>query len=82
MEAAAKEFASKAREHVAKNFDYVGNEFAHEARAMYYGEKDERPIWGETTAEESTALKEEGIQAAPLPESFTPPKPKTNKDIN
>lgn len=82
IDKAAAAFAQKAREHVAENFDYVGREFADEARAMYYGETDDRPIWGETTAEESKALKEEGVPAAPLPKSFTPPAPKPDKDIN
>ncbi len=77
-------FAAKAREHVAENFDYVGDGFAEEARAMYYGETDDRPIWGETTAEEREALKEEGVQAMPLPAPFAPkpPKRKPGKALN
>ncbi|MEQ9505080.1 MAG: DUF1178 family protein [Hyphomonas sp.] len=75
-EKAFAEFAAKAREHVAENFDYVGDAFAEEARAMYYGEQDDRPIWGETTADEREALKEEGVQAMPLPAPFAPKKPK------
>ncbi|KCZ92440.1 DUF1178 family protein [Hyphomonas johnsonii] len=73
----AEELARKARDHVARNFDYVGDGFADEARAMYYGEKDDRPIWGETTPEESAALAEEGVPAAPLPRAFTPKVPRT-----
>lgn len=69
-------FAEKAREHVAENFDYVGSDFAEEARAMYYGETDDRPIWGETTPEEREALKEEGVPALPLPAPFAPKPPK------
>ena len=80
--ALAREFLAKARDHVAKNFDYVGDSFAEEARSMYYGETDSRPIWGETTAEESEALHEEGVPAAPLPRELTPPTPKTNKQLN
>ena len=72
----ADEFAEKARKHVAENFDYVGGGFAEEARAMYYGETEDRPIWGETTPEESKALAEEGVPAAPLPKAFTPKPPK------
>jgi len=72
----AAEFAAKARDHVEKNFDYVGDDFADEARAMYYGETDDRPIWGATTPEESAALIEEGVPAAPLPQAFTPKRPK------
>lgn len=70
------EFARRAREHVSENFDYVGEDFAEEARAMYYGEQEDRPIWGETTAEERKALLEEGVQALPLPAPFAPKKPK------
>jgi hypothetical protein len=72
----AEEFAAKARDHVSKNFDYVGNDFADEARAIYYGETDDRPIWGATTPEESAALAEEGVPATPLPRAFTPKPPK------
>lgn len=75
-------FAEKARQHVAENFDYVGDNFAEEARSMFYGEQDERPIWGETTAEEREALKEEGVPASPLPEPFTPPVPKPKGRLN
>lgn len=83
-EKAFAEFAAKAREHVAENFDYVGDSFAEEARAMYYGEQDDRPIWGETTAEEREALKEEGVAALPLPAPFAPkpPKRKPGKALN
>ncbi len=80
--AAAREFLSKAREHVARNFDYVGDSFADEARSMFYGEQDSRPIWGETTPEESQALREEGVPAAPLPRALTPRPPKTDKQVN
>ncbi len=74
--AMARAFARKAREHVAENFDYVGDAFAEEARAMFYGERDERAIWGETTPEEREALKEEGVPALPLPAPFAPKVPK------
>jgi hypothetical protein len=43
---------------------------------MYYGETDDRPIWGETTPEEREALKEEGVPALPLPAPFAPKPPK------
>lgn len=70
------EFAEKARQHVAENFEYVGGDFAEEARAMYYGEIGDRPIWGETTPEEREALREEGVPALPLPSRFAPKPPK------
>ncbi len=75
-EALAKEFARRARAHVAENFDYVGESFADEARAMFYGETEDRPIWGETTPEEREALQEEGVPALPLPAPFAPKPPK------
>lgn len=75
-EALAKEFARRARAHVAENFDYVGDGFADEARAMYYGETEDRPIWGETTSEEREALREEGVPALSLPAPFAPKPPK------
>lgn len=75
-------FAEKARAHVAENFDYVGGNFAEEARSMHYGEQAHRPIWGETTPEEREALKEEGVPAAPLPPAFTPPVPKPKNQLN
>ncbi len=83
-EALVKEFAKRAREHVSENFDYVGEDFADEARAMYYGETEDRPIWGETTPEERAALKEEGVPALPLPAPFAPKKPKrkTGRALN
>ena len=78
-EALMKEFVRRAREHVSQNFDYVGEDFAEEARAIYYGEQEHRPIWGETTPEEREALADEGIPALPLPAPFAPKPPKSAK---
>ena len=47
---------------------------------MYYGDTEERPIWGATTAEEAKSLEEEGVPAAPLPEPFVPPRPREPDD--
>lgn len=58
------------RDHVEKNSDYIGNDFAREARAMYLGEVDARPIWGEAKRDEARKLIEDGVPVAPLP--FTP----------
>lgn len=74
--------AAAARQHVAENFDYVGDGFASEARAMHYGEAPHKPIWGETTAEERAELKEEGVPAEPLPPAFVPAKPRGDKGLN
>ncbi len=57
----------KLRAEVEKNCDYVGPEFAEEARRIAKGETDPRGIYGETTAEEAEALAEEGIDIARIP---------------
>ena len=45
----------------------VGENFSSEARAMHYGEKEEKPIVGKTTLDEAKELAEEGIPFTPLP---------------
>lgn len=62
-EAALKEM----RDHLRKNSDYVGTDFATEARRIHDGESDQRSIWGEATKEDAKSLKEDGIPVAPLP---------------
>ena len=58
---------NKVRKHVESNFDYVGDNFADEARAIHYGEKEEREIYGETSIDDAVELIEEGIKVEPLP---------------
>ena len=55
------------RRQVEESFDYVGPEFAEEARKIHYGETDERPIYGETSDEEAEALEEEGVSVSRIP---------------
>ena len=55
------------RQQVEKNCDYVGDQFADEARKIHYGETDKRGIYGETTDEEAAALADEGIEFGKLP---------------
>lgn len=55
--------------------EYVGMQFAREARAMHDGLAPERPIYGEAKPDEAIALIEDGVPVAPLP--FTPTR-KTN----
>ena len=57
----------KVRAEVEKNCDYVGSEFAEEARKIHYGETDARGIYGETTLDEAHELVEEGIDITALP---------------
>jgi hypothetical protein len=55
------------RAEVEKNCDYVGPEFAEEARRMHRGESDKRGIYGETTKDQAEALADEGIEIASIP---------------
>lgn len=55
------------RAEVEKNCDYVGPEFADEARRMHRGESDKRGIYGETTKDEAEALADEGIEISSIP---------------
>ena len=55
------------RKQVEANSDYVGMNFAREARAMHDGESPERAIHGEARLDEARALLEDGIPVTPLP---------------
>lgn len=52
---------------VEKNADYVGPDFAAEARAIHEGEAPERAIYGEAHPDEARRLIEDGVPVAPLP---------------
>ena len=71
------EMASRVRRHVEDNFDYVGDTFAREARAIHEGRSEERGIYGEATPEETRALVEDGVPVAPLPQV-----PPDRQDLN
>ncbi|MCU0904521.1 MAG: DUF1178 family protein [Tabrizicola sp.] len=55
------------RKQIEENSEYVGLNFAAEARAMHSGEAPGRAIHGEAKPEEARALIEEGLPVAPLP---------------
>lgn len=57
----------KLRRAVIENSDYVGRNFAEEARRIHYGEAQQRGIYGEASAEEKESLAEEGIEVYSLP---------------
>ena len=71
------EMVSRVRRHVEDNFDYVGDAFAREARAIHEGRSEERGIYGEATPEEARALIEDGVPVAPLPQP-----PPDRRDLN
>ncbi len=67
------------RDHVQQNFDYVGDSFAREARAIHEGDSEPRQIYGEATVRETRELLEDGIAVAPLPDLIAPRRP---RDVN
>ncbi|MFZ4606850.1 MAG: DUF1178 family protein [Caulobacter sp.] len=71
------EALGKVRAHVEENFDYVGDAFAREARAIHEGKSEERGIYGEATPTEVKALVEDGVPVAALP-----PAPPKKSEVN
>ena len=55
------------RKQVEENSDYVGMNFAAEARQMHDGTLPARAIYGEAKPEDARQLIEDGIPVAPLP---------------
>ncbi len=55
------------RRKVEDNFDYVGPQFAEEARKIHYGESDAHNIYGETSDEEAKKLRDEGVAFTRIP---------------
>lgn len=47
--------------------DYVGDNFAIEARARHKAAESSRPIYGEATLDDARALLDDGIDILPLP---------------
>lgn len=81
-EVAVAKAAAEIRQHIETTHDYVGDKFADEARAMYYGETEHRPVWGEVTPDVAKDLIEEGVPAMPLPKPFAPEPPKRKSRMN
>lgn len=61
------EAADKLQKHVEENCENVGENFANEARAIYYGDAEERGIYGEATSSEVEDLVEENIPISRIP---------------
>jgi hypothetical protein len=64
--------ARKVRAHIRSHYDYVGEDFARQARAIHSGDAPQRLIYGETSPAEREQLMEEGVPCAPLPAPFAP----------
>ena len=71
------EAMARVRAHVEDTFDYVGDTFAREARAIHEGKSEDRGIYGEATAAEVKGLVEDGVPVAALP-----PEPPKKNDVN
>jgi hypothetical protein len=54
-------------QHIAETCDYVGPDFAEEARKIHYGETEHREIYGEASVDDVEELQEEGIAVRPIP---------------
>jgi hypothetical protein len=71
------EAMAQVRRHVEDNFDYVGDTFAREARAIHEGKSENRGIYGEATPTEVKSLVEDGVPVAALP-----PEPAKKTEVN
>lgn len=58
---------ARLRREIEEKSDYVGLNFAAEARAIHDGDAPERSIYGEARAEDARKLIEDGVPVAPLP---------------
>ena len=53
---------------IKSNFDYVGENFAYEARSLHYNKNNKKKgIYGTATKNEIQELKEEGVEAEMIP---------------
>jgi hypothetical protein len=66
-ETEARELLLRLHHYVKENFEDVGSRFAEEARAIFHGNSEKRPIHGTSTHEEREELDEEGIPYTILP---------------
>jgi hypothetical protein len=77
MRSVMMEAMRRVRSHVTETFDYVGDRFAAEARAIHEGASEDRGIYGEASSKEVRGLIEDGVQVAPLP-----PEPPKKTELN
>lgn len=57
------------RQEIEENCDYVGDEFAEEAKRIHFGKTEERGIYGEATEEEAEELDDDGVEFFRIPPS-------------
>ena len=57
----------KLREHIEKNFEFVGDKLSQKVREVYYDKRTKKSIYGTATTEEREELAEEGIDLLSVP---------------
>ena len=57
----------KLRNHIEKNFEFVGDKFSEKVRDVYYDKETKKSMYGTTTPEEKKELEEEGIDLLSIP---------------
>ncbi len=63
-----KKIINKYQKFIKNNFDYVGENFAYEARSIHYNEKkNNKGIYGTASKKDIKELKEEGIDSQMIP---------------
>lgn len=63
----AEEALQELKKKIQENSEYVGQDFAKEARKIHDGDAPERSIYGEAKPEDARKLVEDGVPVAPLP---------------
>ena len=63
----SRQLLRRLRSQVEEHCDYVGPEFAEEARKIHYGEAEKRDIYGEASESDAQELTEEGVEFARIP---------------
>ena len=69
-EKALRDFRNKVKEvnkFVKQNFEFVGDQFAYEARKSHYSKSNNKPVYGNATKEEVADLNDEGIEVTSIP---------------
>ncbi len=64
---AAEQAMAALKRQIEENSEYVGLNFAREARDIHAGDAPERPIHGEARPDEAKKLIEDGLPVSPLP---------------
>ena len=60
-------FLKELRKEIVKSCEYVGDNFPHEVRSIYYDKRKNKNIYGNVTEEETKELSEEGIELTTIP---------------